>query len=506
MRPVLARRDVAAALAHRTPEKKDSAMHQRFRPRRLGRAALTVALAAASLIVAACNQPPNSVFHNRTDTNRDIGFLFEILIWFGSIVFVVVEAILIYTLVRFRRRHGVTHQPEHVHGNTTLEITWTIIPALILVFIAIPTVRTIFRTQAKAQSNALQVEVIGHQWWWEFRYPQYTMRSASGKLDTLVTANELYLPHGRMVNFTLKSQDVIHSFWIPGLSGKRDLITNHANYLWFTPDTAQESAYNGFCAEYCGASHANMRFRTFVVTADEFANWVAHQETVAAFAVPGSTPSVAANTAATVNQNPQLAQPRVPAGAQTTPSRNLNAPTLVGRSPGVNSPTVPSAGAPGVGVPANSPAPVSPTQVAQAGFIAFARDSMPGYTVPETPTPADLRVADLYGDPGRGAKLLASGQGACLGCHTIRGNPAMIGQIGPNLTHVGSRTTIAAGLYPNDARHLALWIKNARKMKPGVLMPTLGLNEYDPVLGTTMKTGLTDQQIADIVAYLQALK
>jgi len=130
---------------------------------------------------------------------------------------------------------------------------------------------------------------------------------------------------------------------------------------------------------------------------------------------------------------------------------------------------------------------------------------MPAYTVPNTPTP-DIAYTDPYGNPTRGAELLMKGQGACLGCHTIRGNPSMIGQIGPNLTHVGSRTTIAAGLYPNDARHLALWIKNARKMKPGVLMPTIGLNEYDPQLGTTMKAGLTDQQIADIVAYLQALK
>ena len=124
-------------------------MHHQFRPRRLARAALTVALAAFPLVIAACTQYPNSVFHPRTDTNRDIGFLFEILIWFGSIVFVVVEAILVYTLIRFRRRGGTTRQPEHVHGNTTLEITWTIVPALILVFIAIPTVRTIFRTQAR---------------------------------------------------------------------------------------------------------------------------------------------------------------------------------------------------------------------------------------------------------------------------------------------------------------------------------------------------------------------
>ena len=448
-------------------------MHHQFRPRRLARAALTVALAALPLIIAACTQYPNSVFHSRTDTNRDIGFLFEILIWFGSIVFVVVEAILIYTLVRFRRHAGTTRQPEHVHGNTTLEITWTIVPALILVFIAIPTVRTIFRTQSKARSDALQVEVIGHQWWWEFRYPQYAMRSANGKLDTVITANELYLPKGRMVNFTLKSVDVIHSFWVPALSGKRDVIANHTNYLWFTPDSATSTAYNGFCVEYCGASHANMRFRTFVVSPDEFASWIAHQQTTAAFATPTPAPA-AGNTAA--------------ATAAAT----------------ANARTVPSAGPTGAGVP-NAPTTQAPAPVAQAGFIAFPRERMPAYTVPNTPTP-DIAYGDPYGNPARGAELLMKGQGACLGCHTIRGNPSMIGQIGPNLTHLGSRTTIAAGLFPNDARHLALWIKNARKMKPGVLMPTIGLNEYDPQLKTTMKAGLTDQQIADIVAYLQALK
>ena len=153
--------------------------------------------------------------------------------------------------------------------------------------------------------------------------------------------------------------------------------------------------------------------------------------------------------------------------------------------------------------------PVAPPAqpVAQAGFIAFPRDRMPAYTVPQDTDTSDIRLQQIRTViPARGAELLMKGQGACLGCHTIRGNPSMIGQIGPNLTHIGSRTTIAAGLYPNDARHLALWIKNARKMKPGVLMPTIGLNEYDPQLRTTMKAGLTDQQIADIVAYLQALK
>ena len=471
-------------------------MYYEFRPRRLARVALTVGLAVAAFTLAACSSyHPNSIFHSRTDTNRDVGVLFDILLWLGSIVFVVVEGILVYTLIRFRRR-GVPRTPEHVHGNTTLEIAWTIIPALILVFIAIPTVRTIFKTEAKARGDALQVEVVGHQWWWEFRYPQYTVRNPTGRIDTVVTANELYLPIGRTVNFTLHSQDVIHSFWIPSLSGKRDVVTNHTNYLWFTPDSTTATAFNGFCAEYCGASHANMRFRAFVVTPDEFASWIAHQETPAAFTIP-SPGQAAANVAAAVAQQPQLAQPKTPVGAQVTPEHNFgNRPT------GENAPTVTAAGPPGAGVP-NTPA---PTPVAQAGFIAFPVNQMPAYTIPKTPTPDIPFNESLQGDPARGAQLLMRGQGACLGCHTIRGNPSMIGTIGPNLTHIASRTSIAGGTYPNDRRHLSLWIKNARVMKPGVLMPTIGLNQYDPVLNTTTKEGLTDQQIADIVAYLQALK
>ena len=137
----------------------------------------------------------------------------------------------------------------------------TVIPLLILIIIGIPTVRTIFKTQAAARSDALQVEVVGHQWWWEFRYPQYK----------ITTANELYLPVGRKVNFTLHSNDVIHSFSIPRLGGKRDLIANHTNFLWFTPDSIGEQALNGMCAEYCGASHANMRFKVFTVTPENFA-------------------------------------------------------------------------------------------------------------------------------------------------------------------------------------------------------------------------------------------
>jgi cytochrome c oxidase subunit 2 len=444
-----------------------------LRPRRLITAALP-ALAAVALAACSANYP-NSVFTRHTDFNREVDVLWKILIYLGTAVFIFVEVILAYVLLRYRRRSD-NDRPAHVHGNTTLEILWTATPALILAFIAVPTVRTIFTTQAKARADALQVEVIGHQWWWEFRYPQYK----------ITTANELYLPVGRTVNFTLHTGDVIHSFWIPQMGGKRDLVANHTNFLWFTPDSVGVQAWNGMCVEYCGASHANMRFKMFTVTPEEFAQWASHQQSPAAFgAVPaaGAAPAVGAAAAA------GAAAP----AAQTTPAAAQTA-----------------AAAPAGAAAADTaaPAPATPqATVQQAGFIAYPREKMPAYTVPATPLPASLRYNDaLVGDAERGRQLLSTGQGGCVGCHMINGNPVMMGIVGPNLTHVGSRRTIAGGLFPNDTKHLARWIKNSREMKPGVIMPTLGKGEFDPVTKAKSPMGLTDEQIADIVAYLQALK
>jgi len=438
--------------------------------RKAGAAALTVGLA---VLFAACGQnQPDSIFHHRTDVNREVDFLFKILIWAGSIVFVLVEAILVYALVKYRKRPGQA-EPEHVHGNTALEITWTVIPLLILVIIGIPTVTTVFRTQAAARSDALQVEVIGHQWWWEFRYPEYK----------IVTANELYLPIGRTVNFTLTSADVIHSFWVPSLSGKRDVIsvmahavTNHTNYLWYTPDSSGVGAWNGACVEYCGASHANMRFKAFTVSPADFESWAKHQAEPAV----GSQPPPPVPTPA-----PGAAPPatKTAAGAPAPPAATTNAAAATTQQP-------------------------APTQVLQAGFIAFPREQIPDDAVPKTPYPAGLTFADnllATGDAANGVKLM-TGPAACLGCHTISGVPAMVGVIGPNLTHVASRSTIAAGLYPNDPQHLARWIKNAEAMKPGAIMPVLGAGQYDPRMKMMSPYKLSDQQIADIVAYLQTLK
>lgn len=490
-----------------------------LRPRRRGAAArAAVLLAAAALAaLAACGpsayfRGPNSIFTHNTDFNRDVDGLFNSLFLFGTIVFVLVEALLLYVVVKFRRRPGQA-EPRHVHGNTTLEVLWTAIPAVILVFIAVPTVRTIFRTQAKARPGALQVEVIGHQWWWEFRYPEYN----------ITTANELYIPTGRTVNFALKTADVLHSFWIPALSGKRDLIANHTNYLWFTPDSVPGTqSFNGHCAEYCGASHANMKFRVYTVTPAQFASWTKGQQQVAAFgavASPGqtsspATPGDSAAARATARQGGQANAG--PEGATNNPAvspdvaaRNNPSPTVNASGAGTPQGTVagPNAGA------VNPAAPVTPGTAAQqaafaggpAGYTVPAAD-LPAHVVPSTPLPAALRVnTALVGDAARGQKVYSAN--SCIGCHYINGNPVSVGKIGPNLTHVGSRNTIAGGLFPNDTRHLRAWLKNSRAMKPGVTMPTLGVGESDPV--TKMKVtagGLTDQQIADIAAYLQALK
>jgi cytochrome c oxidase subunit 2 len=451
-----------------------------FRPRwpgarKAGAAALTVAL---TLLVAACSQNhPDSIFHSRTDFNRDVDVLFRILIWAGIAVFIFVEAVLVIALVRYRQRPGMP-EPEHVHGNTALEIAWTVIPALVLIVIAIPTVRSIFRTQAPANPYSLLVEVIGHLWWWEFRYPQYNV----------TTANELYLPVGRTVNFKLNTADVIHSFWVPALGGKRDLIgrpgSMRTKYIWFTPDSVGSEAFNGACVEYCGTSHANMRFKAFTVSAEDFNSWVTHQQS-AAVGSPVVTP--ASNV-----------QPPAPGAAAAT-AGNLQAATQ--RQAATTG--APPAPAPGSQAPARADSAPAAT-VAQAGFIEYPREKIPPHAIPQTPIPAGLDFDEnLRGDAANGAKLV-TGVGACLACHTIKGNPMMVGVIGPNLTHIASRSTIAAGLFPNDTRHLTRWIKNAPRMKPGIFMPALGAGQVDP---KTKATGaLTDQQIADIVAYLQTLK
>jgi cytochrome c oxidase subunit 2 len=445
----------------------------RTRPRRLVAALILV---AGALAVAACGEKyPNSTFTHLTDFNRIIDSLWDRLLLLGTIVFVFVEGLLLFTIIKFRRREGAP-DPKQTHGNSTLEITWTIIPALILVLIAVPTVSAIWKTEAKAPGNALQVQVIGHQWWWEFRYPQYGV----------VTANELYLPAGRTVNFRLNSRDVIHSFWAPQLGGKRDVIANRTNYIWYTPDSSLAgSVFNGFCTEYCGSSHANMRFHVYTVTPAEFESWAAHQKE------PAAMSPVAA----------------VPAAAPTTGSRVAKAASKVA---GALAPKVAAAQ-----VPAVTPA--------SEGYV-FPLDKMPPHTLPQTPMPVGDREVKYddsllpQGDAARGHELVTNiahmGEVPCLTCHIIKGEYLIGGKPlltdddakAPNLTHFATRHTFAGGIYRAEPSVLARWVKNAELMKPGALMITLGAGQYWPSMKTTRTTGLDDRQIADIVAYLMALK
>src|SRR4051812_37466075 len=474
---------------------------------RLRRLASYALVATLAFVAVSCNEAhPNTTLVPHSDLGREIDFLWDRLLLLGTIVFILVEAVLIYVVFRYRRRENQPAPPQ-THGNVKLEIAWTLIPAVILVFIAVPTVKTIFITQAQAAPGSLNIDVTGHQWWWEFKYPEYGV----------TTPNEIYLPVGRTVNFRLRSADVIHSFWTPQLGGKRDVVTNRTNYIWYTPDTSVGgSVWNGFCVEYCGSSHANMRFRVFTVTPQQFESWVAGQKMPAHFGAVGPTPpsggpipppreGAIVTTPGGTTAPTQAAQ----AAAQRVAQQSSGTEAAGGTQPAIPRPQNPQAN-PGARIEADghlNPSFASTAGSLPAGYI-FPREKIPAYAVPHSPTPGDLKfTAGLTGNAARGKQVFSGA--ACIGCHSIAGNPVAMGVTGPNLTHVGSRTTIAAGRYPNSAAYLALWIKNARKMKPDVLMPTLGLDEYDPVLKakvTAATGGLTDQQIADIVAYLTALK
>jgi cytochrome c oxidase subunit 2 len=190
-------------------------------------------------------------------------------------VFVLVEGALLYAIFKFRGRPD-DPEPHQIHGNTTVEIIWTIIPALILAFIAVPTVKGIFQTNAHPPGDALRIEVVGHQWWWEFRYPE----------AGVVTANELVIPVGRTVELIQNSGDVVHSFWPPRFAGKRDVFPGRETRLWFKADSA--GFYPGQCAEFCGIQHARMAFHVRAEAQEEFESWLAHMGTLGAPATPAA--------------------------------------------------------------------------------------------------------------------------------------------------------------------------------------------------------------------------
>jgi cytochrome c oxidase subunit 2 len=274
---------------------------------------------------------------------------------------------------------GKEPEPPQVYGSKPIEIAWTSAPALVVFVLVLVSARTLWEVnvpppQPQAGDNTLFVTVVGRQWWWEYSYDHY-----NGRPLGFTTANELHIPAGegavaRPVFLALKSADVCHSFWVPRLAGKTDLIPGRTNSMWFQTD--QRGLYLGQCAEYCGTQHANMLLRVVVDSPGDFEKWLENQ-----------------------------------------------------RQPAVEDPAVP------------------------AGRAAFLRQS-------------------------------------CVNCHRVRGTSAQ-GSYAPDLTHLMSRKTLASGMIENTPKNLRRWVTDPQQIKPGCLMPAFGLSE---------------EQCNEIVRYLLTLQ
>jgi cytochrome c oxidase subunit 2 len=238
---------------------------------------LVAALCLLALVLLGCSSEhyPQTTLLPRGDFARIADDLLDTTVKWAVLVFVLVEGVLIYAIFRFRGKPG-DPEPHQTHGNTTVEIIWTVIPALILAAIAVPTVKAIFQTNATPGKDALTIEVVGHQWWWEFRYPEYNV----------TTANEIHIPVGRTISLRMGSSDVIHSFWMPQFAAKRDVFANRETRMWFKAEA--EGDYPAQCAEFCGIQHARMGYRIRAQKPEEFQAWAAHMQTLAA---PGAKPA-----------------------------------------------------------------------------------------------------------------------------------------------------------------------------------------------------------------------
>jgi len=321
--------------------------------------ALSYVLLPPRALAEHSHSSPTSIFSPESTPAKSIVDLSTFVLAITGIIFVVVVTLLVYSILKFRATSGnADREPAQVYGSNQIELAWTIIPVLIVVVLFLATARVIHAIQdAPEPAGAVEVIAIGHQYWWEFRYP---------KLG-IVTANELHIPvsdpsHPTPTFLRLLSADTDHSFWIPELAGKTDLIPNHPNKMWMDPQ--RTGIFLGQCAQYCGVQHAKMLLRVSVDSPQDFAAWVRSQ------------------------QQPAVQDPGVMAGRQ------------------------------------------------------------------------------LFEHT------------ACINCHTVSGTPGD-GRFGPDLTHLMSRTTIAAGAAENTPKNLRLWVQNPNAIKPGSLMPAMQLDDAD---------------------------
>jgi len=210
---------------------------------------------------------PTNIFAPVSTPAESIFDLSRFVLMVTAAIFAVVFSLLAYAAVKFRkRRTSDGREPAQVYGSIQVELAWTVIPILIVVVLFLAAARVIVNIQnASRPSNALEVTVIGHQFWWEYRYPS----------QKVVTANELHIPVGEPTFLTLLSADTDHSFWVPRLAGKTDLIPNHPNSMWLDPH--ETGLYLGQCAQYCGTQHAKMLLRVYVDSREDFNRWIQEQ-------------------------------------------------------------------------------------------------------------------------------------------------------------------------------------------------------------------------------------
>ncbi len=243
------------------------------RRRRLAPLALVLPLV---LLLGACaSDAPQDTLDPKGPIARSIDNLWNGVFLVAVVVFILVEFGTLALVIRFRRRREDNDDdlPTQTHGNTKLEIAWTILPAVMLAAVGFFTLRTLFEVNER-NDDALTIQVTGQQWWWEFAYD--TDGDGDFADEEVLTANDLVIPAGVDVNLDIKSNDVIHSFWIPALNGKKDAVPGRTHPLRINAD--EPGTYVGQCTEFCGLSHAYMRQRVVALTADEFDAWLDDQQ------------------------------------------------------------------------------------------------------------------------------------------------------------------------------------------------------------------------------------
>ena len=240
-------------------------------PRRIPRRWLAALLIPLALLLGSCAEnAPLDTLEPTGPESRTIQDLVGPVFLVAGLVFVFVNVGVVVIVLRFRKRKDDDGSlPGQLHGNTKLEIGWTILPALILVGVSVGSVLTLLDLEDHPD-GAMEITVVGQQWWWEYRYDV----DGDGT-DDIVTANDLVIPVGEPVNLTITSRDVIHSFWIPALNGKRDAVPGRSHPLLLEAD--EPGVFRGQCTEFCGLSHAYMRMRVVALSPSDYEAWQANQ-------------------------------------------------------------------------------------------------------------------------------------------------------------------------------------------------------------------------------------